>query len=203
MHFFPDLSFQRILFQACAALIIITTHGFFLAAFARLFGDRGPQYDGRLSLNPFKHIEPIGALALVFVQIGWIRPLALETKLPRGGKSGPFLVAALSVLATLTLSLVFWNIRPLAFAQLGGGSVGISAIGILETTARSSVYFALFNLIPLLPLSLGHALIGFAPRLAGQLVRHQSLVALGLGAAVFATGPYLRALIGPLVGTIF
>lgn len=176
MNPFVDFSFQRIVYQACAAVFIIATHGLFLALAARLLGDKGPEHDGRLTLNPFSHLDPLGGLALVFTQFGWVKPVVIERDSLAGRAVGPLLVALIALAGSLALGWVLWQLRPLAYETLTGGAVGVTVVGLLEMTARSSLSFVLLNLIPILPLTAGHLLIGFAPRAAETLNRFRLVI---------------------------
>lgn len=180
-----DVSAQRILYQFCAAAFIIATHGWFLALAARLLGDRGPQYDGRLTLNPFAHAEPLGALMLILTQFGWVRPITLDPRSLIGGRLGPLLVSLAALVATLTVAWLLWHARPFVFRVLTANSLGITVIGLIETTARMSVHFAVLNIVPILPLSLGHALIGLLPNVARRLERYRFPIALALALVTF------------------
>jgi hypothetical protein len=67
-----DLSLDQLLIRAGACVIIVTIHGAALAAIARALGDRGPQFDERLTLNPVSHLDILGAA----------RPPSLRCMLP-------------------------------------------------------------------------------------------------------------------------
>lgn len=202
MNFLPDLSFQRLLYQFCAAIVVLTAHGFFLALAARLLEDRGPQYDGRLALNPFRHAEPVGALVMIATQLGWVRPLALDPDVLVGKRIGPLLVTLCALAGSLALGWCCWQLRPVAFFSFGGGSGSTTLIGLLETTARASLAFVLINLIPVLPLSAGHLWLGIAPPVGAVMNRYRLPIALGLALAiVLGVGPFVRGLVlGPLAG---
>lgn len=194
MNPFVDFSFQRLLYQACAAVLIIATHGLFLALAARLFGDKGPQHDGRLTLNPFSHLDPIGGLALAFTQFGWAKPVAIDRDALAGRAAGPLLVALAALAGSLALGWVLWQLRPIAFAMFTGGAFGVTVVGLLETAARASLSFVLLNLIPILPLTAGHLLIGIAPRAADLLNRFRLIVgAVIAGLILLALGSGLGA----------
>lgn len=196
MNFLPDLSFQRLLYQLFAALVVLTAHGYFLALMARLLGDRGPQYDGRLSLNPFRHTEPVGALLMVATQLGWVRPVALDREILVGKQSGPLLVALGALAGSFVLGWCCWQLRPFIFAAIGGGSGGITIIGLLETTARASLSFVIINLVPILPLSAGHIWLGIAPKLAAVLNANRLVVVIGLALVCLAGGAiFIRGLV--------
>lgn len=204
MSLITDLSFQRILYQLCGAVVILASHGYLLALAAKLLGDSGPQYDQRLTLNPFSHAEPIGAFALILTQMGWVRPIALEPRALWGGAAGPLLVALAALVGSSVLGWCLWQLRPVAFSFLGGTGLGITVVGLLETMARMSLSFVIFNLIPILPLSAGHILIGIVPRIAAVLKRHQLIVSLVLGVAIMFGGALaMRQLVQVLSPIIF
>src|SRR5690606_22810216 len=114
----------------------VATHGLFVALFARLLGDRGPGYDGHLTLNPMIHGDLVGALALVVSPFGWIRLPRLDAGAIRGGAWGVVAVILLSLAATLALAALLLALRPLIYAVMQGNIVGFTLIGLAETTAR-------------------------------------------------------------------
>ena len=184
MNPFVDFSFQRLLYQACAAVFIIATHGFFLALAARILGDRGPQQDGRLTLNPVSHLDPLGALVLVLTQFGWVKPVAIEREALAGRAIGPLLVALIALAASLVLGWALWQLRPVAFGIFTGGAMGVTAVGLLETMAQASLAFVLINLVPILPLTMGHLLVGIAPGAAEALNRFRLWIGVVIGGLV-------------------
>ncbi|WP_417579800.1 hypothetical protein [Pelagibacterium sp.] len=202
MNFLPDLSFQRLVYQLFAAIVVLTAHGVFLALGARLLGDRGPQYDGRLGLNPFSQTDPIGALVMIATQLGWVRPVTLDPGVMIAKRFGPLLVTALALLGTIALGWCCWQLRPLAYSVLGGGSAGVTVIGLLEVTAGASLAFVIINLIPILPLSAGHLWMGLGPSIASAVHRFRMPISIVLALAILAgIGPYVRGLVvGPLSG---
>ncbi|AEQ50397.1 peptidase, M50 family [Pelagibacterium halotolerans] len=196
VNFLPDLSFQRLLYQFCAAVVVLTAHGYCLALGARLLGDRGPQYDGRLTLNPFSHAEPVGALLMIATQLGWARPVALDRDALWGNRIGPLLVSIGALVASLVLGWCCWQLRPVVFSALGGGTAGITIIGLLETTARSFLAFVIINLVPILPLSAGHFWLGVAPNLAAVLNRNRLVISIVLALiCLMGAGTFVRGLV--------
>jgi hypothetical protein len=202
VSFLPDLSFQRLLYQFCAAIVVLTAHGYFLALAARLLGDRGPQYDGRLTLNPFRHTEPVGALIMIATQLGWVRPVVLEPDVLVGKRIGPLLVALGALSGSIALGWCCWQSRPLVFSAIGGGSAALTLMGLLETTARASLSFVIINLIPILPLSAGHLWLSIAPPVGAMMNRYRLPLALGLALVILlGLGSFVRGLVlGPLAG---
>ena len=67
-----DLSLHQLLIRAGACILITAIHGLTLAAIALALGDRGPQFDGRLTANPLRHLDFIGTPMMILFQLGWM-----------------------------------------------------------------------------------------------------------------------------------
>jgi len=67
-----------ILISLCVILIAITIHEFSHALAADILGDPTPRFAGRLTLNPIKHLDPIGFLMLLLVRFGWAKPVPIN-----------------------------------------------------------------------------------------------------------------------------
>lgn len=115
-------------------------------------GDPTARFAGRLSLNPLKHIDPIGSIILPFTLffttgfiIGWAKPVPYDERNLRDKKWGTAFVAAAGIFANLALVLIFG--LAIRFFPISGAFVTIaSAIVIIN------LLLALFNLIPIPPL---------------------------------------------------
>lgn len=201
-----ELSLQQVLLRLVSLLVLTGLHGFLVALAARLFGARGPGYDGRLTPNPFTHIDLIAVITFVLFQIGWIRPVAVEASEVRGRGPGLVAVAVLALLATLALALLAWWARPLVFtiATDPGVASGIN-IGI-RVFVEMTVLFVVLNVVPIPPLTGGLALLAVAPRLHDLLSRYDLIVRVvlaalvGLGIVQIVLGPLAAALRRALFG---
>ena len=189
---FPDFTLQQILLRAAAILIIAGVQGFVLTLVAKLLGDRGPEYDGRFTLNPFTHLDAIGSLTLFLFSLGWIKPVNVDPKELRSGHAGAALLAASGIAASLLLALILTTLRPLAFTTLPD-SVAFTAIALMNTTIALSLWFAIFNVLPLPPLAVGQYVVGSAPRLKALFHRYAIYIKLAL-AVIILTGEPLRLL---------
>ncbi|NNU79923.1 hypothetical protein HMH01_05670 [Halovulum dunhuangense] len=178
---------QTLLVNAAAALGVIAFHGWSIAFLARLLGDRGPGHDGRLSLNPFQHLEPAGFVAAIFFRIGWIRPVEADHRELKGGAGGLVLLVGLSLAALVALALALDLARGPLLRAFAGADMAVNLIGLIEVAVEMLVLFAVLNLLPLPPLTGGMLLAVVAPRAAAVLRRHQALVAIALALGV-ATG---------------
>lgn len=131
------------------------SHG--LAAY--LMGDKTAKYNGRLSLNPLKHIDWFGFLMLLVAKIGWAKPVPVNMysfKDPKKGMAitafaGPFMNILLSFLSMLLFvlgSIYNWN-----------GYV----LQILYLSVFYNAIMAMFNLLPIPPLDGSKVLFAFLP----------------------------------------
>lgn len=195
-----SISGQVLLYRIVAMLAIVAVHGYAIARLAAALGDPGPGYDGRRTLNPLAHLDPLSAFVQVFFRFGWIRPIAIDPDLIRGRTLGLAAIALASLAVLLALAAGLWAMRPLMVRALGGQTFGIVAAGMSETGARMIVLFVALNLIPLPPLTMGLVLRGLAPRVHHALTA-QPLIAGGALAVFIVSGAAARVL-APLTGAI-
>ncbi|MBO54274.1 MAG: hypothetical protein CL886_01305 [Dehalococcoidia bacterium] len=159
----------------CVSLTIaITVHEFSHAVIARILGDRTAQQLRRLTLNPLRHLDPIGAGMLLVVGFGWGRPVPVNVRNLRVGKIGLTLVAlggpianvlVAFILALLIRSdLLIWS-SPyfLTPALLMSGNLKDTLSQLISMTIHFNLLLALFNLIPIPPLDGSKMLEGITP----------------------------------------
>jgi Zn-dependent protease len=169
-----DRSIGEIIGLAVALLAGITFHEFSHAFTADALGDRLPRSQGRVTLNPAAHIDPMGALFFVLAGFGWGRPVLVNVWALRPGRIGGTIVAAAGPIANLVLATATAVVyRALA---LGGLLDGGLADEILRATVFYNVVLALFNLLPIPPLDGFNAVKGVVPpRQANVLDRYAPL----------------------------
>lgn len=157
-----DITLQQLLLRLVGFLAIAAVHGLAVAGMARLLGDDGPKHDGRLTANPIRHADLIGALGVVMFSLGWIRPIAIDAARLRGGRLGLVAVVAAGCAATLALALFATTIRLPALTTLGD-SAAMTVDAWCKITVELAVWFALFNLLPVPPLTGAHLLAAINP----------------------------------------
>ncbi len=152
MFLFSFLS-QPIIFLAwlVAMMVSVTLHEFAHALSAYAQGDATAKYSGRLTLNPFKHLDLWGTIMLLVVGFGWGKPVPYNPYNLRNQKWGPSLVALAGPGANLVLIIFFGVI--LKSLVLGGvlGPGNMLYILMEMIVVLNAVWFV-FNLIPIPPL---------------------------------------------------
>jgi Zn-dependent protease len=207
-----------IVFQLIAFLFAISVHESAHAWMANLRGDPTARMLGRISLNPIKHIDPVGTLLLPAVAlyfhapvIGWAKPTPVD---PRNFKNpvlddiltsvvGPisnFVVATGAVLVLAVLKLA----SPLAQQIVSQGfatdtdSFLLPLCLLLYEVMVINVLLGVFNLIPVPPLDGSHVVRHLLP--AGALRIYDMVGMFGLFILVFWGGRFLNMLISPAIG---
>ncbi len=171
---------QAIALGAVPVLFAITMHEVAHGWVAKQYGDHTAELLGRLSFNPFKHIDPVGTVLVPVVLIimtgfgfGWAKPVPVNFNLLRNPKRDMIFVAAAGPMANLVM-LVFWAIVMKIAYMLGGESywlfniiIFMSYVGIV-----ANLLLMLINLIPIPPLDGGRVLAGLVPnQLSNQLIK--------------------------------
>jgi Zn-dependent protease len=126
-------------------IIAITIHEFSHAFAADRLGDPTPRSMDRLSLNPLRHLDPIGTLMLVFFHFGWGKPVQIDSYNFRKPKRDELIVALAGPASNLILSIIISII--IRFIPLN-----IFLKSFLAIIVQYNVMLAIFNLIPIPPL---------------------------------------------------
>jgi len=145
-----------------ARLIVLavsfTIHEFSHAWVATRFGDDTPRLNGRLTLNPLAHLDPIGSLLLIVAGFGWAKPVPVDPyTLQRRSPSALMWVSLAGPLSNFFMAIltaVPFRVGLVSVAGYLAPSQGIlpSAAKILAEFVQINLLLMLFNLIPLAPL---------------------------------------------------
>ncbi|MDW7651977.1 MAG: site-2 protease family protein [Bacillota bacterium] len=183
-----------LLLRIAAILIAITFHEVAHGYVAYRLGDDTAKNQGRLSLNPIKHLDPLGALMFVIFRFGWAKPVPVNPLYFKGDRRrGMFLVGLAGPLTNFVLAFI----AVLLLVSVSAWQSG-AALVFLREVMFINVILGVFNLIPFPPLDGSKLLAYLLPRQSayrlGQLEQYGPLVLILL----LATGMLGRILF-PLV----
>ena len=194
---------QKIAIFALPVIFAITLHEAAHGYVARMFGDRTAEMMGRISLNPLRHIDPIGTILVPALTIflggilfGWAKPVPVNFGNLRHPKRDMLWVAAAGPGANLLMA-VFWAAM-VKLAHLMSGSAYAEPLALMGMAGVSinAVLMAL-NLLPIPPLDGGRIAVSLLPPRAAYALSRVEPYGLFILLGLLFTG-LLGALIGPL-----
>ena len=134
---------------------------------ANKMGDSTAKWLGRLTLNPFKHLDPIGTLMLFIFGFGWAKPVPVNFNNLNDPRKGLILVSAAGIIANTLLAFF-----ALLFLRLFNPAPFGAVSTFLIYMAQINIMLAAFNLIPIPPLDGSKILMGLAsPQFQYSLIR--------------------------------
>ena len=141
-----------ILRSVIPSLICITLHELSHGLVAYRLGDDTAKRAGRLTLNPLKHLDPIGLLMMVTVHFGYAKPVPVNMNKFKNPKRDMAITALAGPVSNVLITLVCLLLYGLLYLSLQGGSVGELILDMLDLTAYISIGYAIFNILPIPPL---------------------------------------------------
>jgi Zn-dependent protease len=196
---------------AVPTIFSIVAHEVMHGEVARRLGDDTAERAGRLTLNPISHVDPFGtvilpALLLFFHMpvFGWAKPVPVDFRRLRNGRTGMVMVAAAGPLTNLTLAVVSAMLArrlPLWIDPQASRAVVIPLIYMLRASVVINVVLAIFNLLPVLPLDGGRVLAGLLPLpIAIKFARLEPYGILILFVLLYSD--FFERLISPIINTV-
>lgn len=153
---FGDINLQDIIIRTIAVLVAIIPHEMAHGYAAYLCGDETAKNDGRLSLNPLHHLDPIGTICLIFFKFGWAKPVMINPNNFRDRKKGTFFVSIAGVLTNFILAIIAVII--MKYIRLSD-----FVFEIFMNIFWFNIVLGVFNLIPIPPLDGSKLLFSFLP----------------------------------------
>ena len=139
-------------------LIATTLHEFTRGAVSTALGDKKPKQDKRLTLNPFKHFEPVGFLLMFATGFGWGKPVETSALYYKDRKRDTLLTAILPTVVNFIAAFIFMVLYRVFYGD---------PTGILTILFRRAVYFnislAVYNFVPVAPMDCAKVLSVLIP----------------------------------------
>ena len=202
----PAAFLAELVLKIPALLIAVTIHGVAHAIVADRLGDPTPRALGRITLNPFPHIDPLGAIAFIVAGFGWAKPVPVNAANLRHPRRDMALVAAAGPISNFLAAFLGLVLFVLVRRS---GLVGVPVAPVLLWIFKFNLALGIFNLIPLPPLDGGHFLPYFLPRGAGAVLHSLEqfgpmilLVFVVSGATRYIVGPVFQAMTAAYVALV-
>lgn len=199
---------QVVSLAAIPVLFAITLHEAAHGYVARHFGDSTAYLQGRISLNPMRHIDPVGTVLLPLLTLfvgglmfGWAKPVPVNFSALRSPKKDMLWVAlagpASNLVMALGWALIFKLTRLFPGSYFAEPMLGMAEIGI-----KINVVLMVLNLLPLPPLDGGRVAVSLLPY--RQAIQLSKIEPYGMFILIFmAVTPVLGTILSPLVGLVY
>lgn len=136
-----------------AILIALTVHEWAHAFAAKKLGDDTAEYEGRLTLNPLAHLDPIGALLFLTVGFGWAKPVPIDVRNFRYPVRDAAIVAFAGPLSNLVLAFIAAvGFVSLQASDIAGAPAFLMALMFFQSSLTVNLALMAFNLLPIPPL---------------------------------------------------
>ena len=201
------MNIQSLLLIAPPILLALTFHEYAHAYVAHRYGDDTAQKNGRLTLNPLRHLDPLGTIMIFLVQFGWAKPVPVNPYNLRNPKKDMLWISAAGPLSNILLALISGLLFRL-FSDAAMITEKNSLTGILVLMAflsmKINLALAIFNILPIAPLDGSKILYGLLPPGFGKMIftleRYGPFILIGLIIIGRITGvSILGGLIWPFV----
>ena len=191
-----------------AVLLAITVHEFGHAFAAYKLGDDTPVRQGRLSLNPMDHVDPLGIAMLLFAHIGWGKPVQVDPRnynrnitVEKADAIVSFAGPLMNFITAIIFALIYCALIRFASVFIATTNIGYIIISIVGSIVTLNIGLGVFNMIPLPPLDGSKIFLPILPRNAKYwFIQHEQMFYF-IFLAIWITG-IAGTLISPIISQI-
>lgn len=151
---------KTLLYAAAAMLVAVSVHEFAHGFVSYKLGDPTPKQDGRLTLNPFKHMDLWGTICLIFFRVGWAKPVRINVARYKNKKLGIIAVSLAGPLINYVMAFLSLMVCYLLVERRMVIGVWFYYVAVLN------IGLGTFNLIPIPPLDGSNVLMEIFPGVA-------------------------------------
>ena len=181
------MNIQSLLLMAPPILLALTFHEYAHAYAAHRYGDDTAQRSGRLSLNPMRHLDPLGTIMIFLVHFGWAKPVPVNPYNLRNPKKDMLWISAAGPLSNMLLALVsglLFRLFSDIAATPGRDTIPELLVLVLFLSMKINLALAIFNILPIAPLDGSKILYGLLPPGFGKMIfaleRYGPFILIGL-----------------------
>jgi len=180
-----------LLIKLPAILLAITVHEYAHGHAALRLGDPTAKHSGRLTLNPIRHLDPMGFICLLLAGFGWAKPVPIDPRYFKNPLQGMMLSSLAGPMANMATAVACGVL--IRFVGSGAGLLS----EVLALCILYNVILALFNLLPVPPLDGSHVLKGLLPRhTAFKLMQHERTLTYGLFVVILLDAFFHTGILG-------
>ncbi|MBR4184281.1 MAG: site-2 protease family protein [Clostridia bacterium] len=179
----------ELLFVIPCVLVALSVHEVSHGWMAYRLGDPTAKNLGRLSLNPLKHLDPVGTLCMIFFHFGWARPVPINTRYFKNNRrdtaltalAGPLSNIALAFLGTILFHIIYAVGSRATIRSEFSYNVFVAALTLFSYFRSLNLALAVFNLIPVPPLDGSRIfLVWLPPKYYFGVMKYERYIQLGL-----------------------
>ena len=206
---FSSGNLLAILFTLPAVIIAIAFHEYAHAWMADRLGDETPRMQGRLTLNPLKHLDPVGFILLLFAGFGWGKPVQINSRnfnrnvsMSKGealvSLAGPVMNFILAIIFAIILGVVYM-FAPSSFLTT---TIGEVIYILLQECVLINIGLGVFNLLPLPPLDGSKIFINLFPYNARRWIMEHEQIFYYAFLIIWITG-LAGLIISPIINLLY
>lgn len=187
-------------------LVAITFHEFAHGFVAYKLGDNTAKNEGRLSLNPFDHLDPLGTAMMIFAGFGWGKPVNVNPRnytrkisMEKGEALVSLAGPVMNFLLAMVFALIYYSIYRFAGKEFVTTTVGGIVMLLISSTVAINMGLGIFNLIPLPPLDGSKIIMPVLPYNAKQWFKNNEQIFYVVFVIIWVTG-IAGKIISPIIG---